>query len=206
MAVKDHSLDDKIKNAAAEEFAEHGFLAASLHKIADRAGVTTGALYTRYKNKDALFVSLLEDLFKVFQIRGKDAAERYRTAEKSGNVSDFLTAMRYETQIYMDILYEYYDECVLFFCKSDGSSLEKSLKEMISHKAVTTVSFLESIANRPVNKDAVHLLLESNFFMYRQLLTYNNEKLEAAVCMKVVQDFFEAGWKNLYEQLQSEEA
>lgn len=55
MAVKDHSLDDKIIHAAEDEFLEHGFVAASMHKIADRAGVTTGALYTRYKNKDALF-------------------------------------------------------------------------------------------------------------------------------------------------------
>ena len=42
MAVKDHSLDDKIIEAALGEFMEHGFLAASLHKIADIAGVTPG--------------------------------------------------------------------------------------------------------------------------------------------------------------------
>ena len=44
MAVKDHSLDDKIIHAAEDEFLEHGFVAASMHKIADRAGVTTGAV------------------------------------------------------------------------------------------------------------------------------------------------------------------
>ena len=203
MAVKDHSLDDKIKNAAMEEFTEHGFLAASLHKIADRAGVTTGALYTRYKNKDALFASLLEGIFTVFKSRGESAAERYALAEKSRSISDFLAAMRYEAQIYMDILFEYYDECVLFFCKSNGSSVEESLKEMISHKAITTVSFLEKIADRPVNKDAVYLLLDANFHMYRQLLAGGHEKSEAAACMKVVQDFWETGWKNLYEQLQT---
>ena len=43
MAVKDHSLDDKIIRAAEAEFLEHGFVAASMHKIAERAGVTTGA-------------------------------------------------------------------------------------------------------------------------------------------------------------------
>lgn len=29
-----------------------------------KAGVTTGAIYTRYKNKDALFVALLQDFLK----------------------------------------------------------------------------------------------------------------------------------------------
>ena len=43
------------------------FRKASLHKIADKAGVTTGAIYTRYKNKDVLFGSLLQDfLIRLF--------------------------------------------------------------------------------------------------------------------------------------------
>lgn len=59
MANKDHSLDDGIIQAAYSEFLAYGFQKASLHKIAETASVTTGAIYTRYKNKDALFVSLL---------------------------------------------------------------------------------------------------------------------------------------------------
>ena len=55
MANKDHSLDDGIIQAAYFEFLSCGFQKASLHKIAEKAGVTTGAIYTRYKNKDALF-------------------------------------------------------------------------------------------------------------------------------------------------------
>ena len=59
MANKDHSLDDGIIQAAYSEFLAYGFQQASLHKIAEKAVVTTGAIYTRYKNKDALFSSLL---------------------------------------------------------------------------------------------------------------------------------------------------
>ena len=50
MANKDHSLDDGIIQAAYAEFLAYGFQKASLHKIAEKAGVTTGAIYTRYKN------------------------------------------------------------------------------------------------------------------------------------------------------------
>ena len=62
MANKDHSLDDGIIQAAYSEFLAYGFQKASLHKIAEKAGVTTGAIYTRYKNKDALFASLLQGI------------------------------------------------------------------------------------------------------------------------------------------------
>ena len=67
MAKRDHSLEDGIVQAAYSEFLTYGFQKASLHKIADKAGVTTGAIYTRYKNKDALFGSLLQDfLIRLF--------------------------------------------------------------------------------------------------------------------------------------------
>ena len=64
MANMDYSLDDGIIQAAYSEFLAYCFQKASLHKIAEKAGVTTGAFYTRYKNKDALFGSLLQDFLK----------------------------------------------------------------------------------------------------------------------------------------------
>lgn len=42
MANRDHSLDDGIIQAAYSEFLAYGFQKASLHKIAEKAGVTTG--------------------------------------------------------------------------------------------------------------------------------------------------------------------
>ena len=68
MANRDHSMDDGIIQAAYSEFLAYGFQKASLHKIAEKAGVTTGAIYTRYKNKDALFVSLLQDFFETMKV------------------------------------------------------------------------------------------------------------------------------------------
>lgn len=59
MARRDHSLDDKITAAARCEFSEKGYTGASLRKIAEKAGVTVGAIQTRYKSKDDLFVCLL---------------------------------------------------------------------------------------------------------------------------------------------------
>ena len=59
MALRDHSLDDKIAAAARQEFESKGYTGASLRKIAEKAGVTVGAIQTRYRSKDALFTALL---------------------------------------------------------------------------------------------------------------------------------------------------
>ena len=83
MASKDHSLDSGIAQAAYKEFLTCGFQKASLHKIAENAGVTTGAIYTRYQNKDALFVSLLQGFFKTMEEIFSPAEQEYERARKS---------------------------------------------------------------------------------------------------------------------------
>ena len=71
MALKDYSIDNRIIAAARKEFYEYGFTQASLRKIASRAEVTTGALYTRYKNKDELFEYLVSEVLIVMGTYGK---------------------------------------------------------------------------------------------------------------------------------------
>ena len=204
MAVKDHSLDEKIVKAAFDEFMKYGFQKSSINKIAEIAGVTTGAIYTRYKNKDSLFGSMIENIMSIFQSRAMPVAEKYFKAEKSKKLCDFLAAMDFENQVYMDILFNYYEEGILLFCKSDGSSVEKTINEMIYHKGATTIAFFDKIAVKSFDHNAVHLLMNSQFYFYRQLLQTGYEKSAAIDCMSVIQEFSEAGWKHLFEQLQIE--
>src|SRR3984893_11031732 len=46
--------------AAAEVFAERGFHGASLDVVAAAAGFTKGAVYSNFKNKEDLFLALLQ--------------------------------------------------------------------------------------------------------------------------------------------------
>ena len=50
-----------IVEAALEQFAEHGYDAASMGEIARRAGVTRTVLYDHFESKRALYVELVED-------------------------------------------------------------------------------------------------------------------------------------------------
>ena len=51
---------ERIQQAALDEFAEKGFLGASLRQIVKNAGVTTGAFYGYFSSKEALFASIVE--------------------------------------------------------------------------------------------------------------------------------------------------
>jgi AcrR family transcriptional regulator len=51
---------DRLLDAAAALFAEHGFSGTSVASIAKRAGVTTGAIYSNFAGKDDLFTAVVE--------------------------------------------------------------------------------------------------------------------------------------------------
>ena len=201
MANKDHSLDDGIIQAAYSEFLSCGFQKASLHKIAEKAGVTTGAIYTRYKNKDALFVSLLQNFFETMQILFAPVADEYEKAKHSAKNEDILCAINVEESIYFRLLTEHYDDCTLFFSRSDGSSVEMILKEIMNTKTKQTVDFFSEVYGKAPNEDAIRLLMGSQFWYFRQLLNEHLDKDEMFDCLCSILDFTNAGWRQLCDTL-----
>ena len=201
MANRDHSLDDGIAQAAYAEFLAYGFQKASLHKIAEKAGVTTGAIYTRYKNKDALFVSLLQNFFETMQDLFTPVAEEYEKAKCSAQPEDILRAINAEEQVYFRLLTEHHDDCTLFFCRSDGSSIEAILHELMDQKAEQTVEFFFQVYGKAPNADAIRLLMGSQFWYFRQLLDQHIEEDRMLTCLQAVLDFTNAGWRQLCDSL-----
>ena len=165
MANRDHSLDDGIIQAAYSEFLTYGFQKASLHKIAEKAGVTTGAIYI-------------------------------------AQPEDILRAINAEEQVYFRLLTEHHDDCTLFFCRSDGSSIETVLHELMNRKAEQTVEFFSHIYGKAPNADAIRLLMGSQFWYFRQLLDQHMEEGRMLTCLQAVLDFTNAGWRQLCDTLQ----
>ena len=201
MANRDKSLDDGIVQAAYSEFLAYGFQKASLHKIAEKAGVTTGAIYTRYKNKDALFASLLQDFFETMKVLFTPIAEEYEKAKHSALPEDILRAINVEERIYFQLLTGYYDDCTLFFCRSDGSPVETMLHELMDQKAEQTVEFFFQIYGKKPNADAIRLLMGAQFWYFRQLLDKHLEEDEMLACLQSILDFTNAGWRQLCDSL-----
>lgn len=79
---RDHTRD-RLLDAAAAVFAEHGYHGASVTSVAAAAGLTKGAVYSNYRSKEELFLELLdrnvdEVVTLIERLLGLDAAERAR--------------------------------------------------------------------------------------------------------------------------------
>ena len=56
-------METTIAEAAKEVFAEWGYQRATLEEIAQRAGMSKATIYIYYKNKDDLFLHVVEELY-----------------------------------------------------------------------------------------------------------------------------------------------
>ncbi|HKN52055.1 MAG TPA: ScbR family autoregulator-binding transcription factor [Amycolatopsis sp.] len=62
-------------NAAAELFAEQGYPATSIVDVADRVGMTKGAVYFHFRNKEDMAVEVVRELYKRWVALVEDVRE-----------------------------------------------------------------------------------------------------------------------------------
>ena len=200
MAKRDTLLDSKIVTSAKREFLIHGYQNASLHKIAKNAQVTTGALYTRYDNKDDLFKCIVKDALLECTDQFIEVQTKYIYAKEQRDLNAFLEALTFESNVYLNLFDTHHDACVLLFCKSDGSSLGSSLFQGIAFKTQEIAAYFESISHQQVNTQAIEALMYMQFYAFRNVLEQGLPPDQASEAMRSIFSFFNAGWKELFSQ------
>ena len=78
---KDSETKERLLACAKKEFVEKGYAKASLRAICREAGVTTGALYFFFQDKDDLFCSLVSHV--LIRVRELIAAHRETEADEA---------------------------------------------------------------------------------------------------------------------------
>ena len=138
------------------------------------------------------------------QGKSSPIAKMYYEVQQSGEVSTLLDAIKAEEKIYVDILFQYYDECVLFFCKNTGSSIETLINSMMDQKGIQTVEFLKGlpgVRKDNIDLDGIGMIMTEQFQMYKMILEKGYSKEKAISCMETFEVYVDAGWKALFEKL-----
>ena len=128
----DHETEAKLLASAKSEFLEKGYAKASLRKICANAGMTTGALYFFFKDKEDLFRSIVEkpfrELLEMMKIHFAEDAQLF--SESAGYVH---AAGDHEelVQLLIHHLYKNREAFLLLLTKSQGSRFENCLDEVV---------------------------------------------------------------------------
>ena len=120
-----------LLECAKREFLEKGYMKASLRNICKEAGVTTGALYFFFKDKEDLFAALVEEPLKHLYLTMEEhyAAEmrsETQVVRLEQNDDDLETSREIIRQMYANR-----DAFLLLLTKSQGSRFENCLDEVV---------------------------------------------------------------------------
>ena len=123
---------EKLLISAKKEFAEKGYMKASLRNICKDAGVTTGALYFFFKDKNDLFRGVVGGPMTEL----KECIEYHMSAELE-EVDDYIPGKPIDLEDDMaaasgavKILFKHKDVFELLITKAQGSSFENAVDEI----------------------------------------------------------------------------
>lgn len=199
MALRDHSLDDKITAAAMVEFSEKGYMGASLRKIAERSGVTVGAIQTRYKSKDELFASLLKPFLENIEKAFGNIKADYYSETKDNILAQLQSSMRYESQAILHLIFDHYSEAVLLLYRSAGSSLENYFDMLVENKIRESVLFFKNAGYDDIDEKLLGLLISLQFDSYRRIVGECPDRQCAEKYMQSLMTYHLGGWEKLFD-------
>ncbi len=180
-----------LLEAGKREFMEYGFRGASLKSIAASLGVTTGAIYRYYTDKEALFDGLVRE-------PAQELVERYRTLQQTfaGRSSDK------EASWMMNFLYDHFDAFKLIACCSSGTKYEHyldTLAEIEDHSGRLLVDRMVE-AGYPIRRlddELIHIMSTALFNGMFETIRHDMPREKAMVYMDDLRNFYSAGWFRL---------
>lgn len=197
--IHDSETKKHLMECAKAEFMEKGFAGASLRSICQKAGVTTGALYFFFQDKDDLFCELIGDfsdrlnlIIKEHYREEVEEMERGR-AMQHDEESDF-EAMA----LIVRELYKYRDEVLLVLTKSQGSTMEhmtdRLVDQMDEHNAFICEAMCRAYGVPMVDKKVVHWMSHSQIDMFIFMVTHIDNEKEAMEFAAKGMKYLLAGW------------
>ena len=188
---------EKLIICAKKEFMEKGFEKASLRAISSAAGLTTGAIYFFFKDKNGLFGAVVDEpLQRIIKAITQHFSEDMETdiadfQHTSGDHDEFAEMM-------ISALYADRDAMLILLEKSSGSRYEgiiDSFVEMIEkHNTALAKNYLAVFPDKRVNEYMLHWFSHVQINAFVHLLTHIDDKERALKEIKPVMDMLVETW------------
>ncbi len=192
-------LAEQLLEAGKQEFLEKGFLGASMRSIAAAAGVTTGALYRYYTDKEAMLDALVKEpadtlvAFYREQQRSFAAKSLQRQLDGLPEISDGSAAWM------LDYIYDHFDAFRLIVCCGAGTKYEHYLDTLIDIESESGRKLIdrmleEGIPVLDMDDSLIHILSAMLFNGVFETVRHNMPREEAFTHVDRLREFYTAGW------------
>ena len=143
------------------EFLSKGYAKANLRDICKAAGVTTGAFYFSFENKEALLAAILDPVIADYEHMCAELAQREE--EDPGTADDN------ERQI-MEYLSEHRAEAIILMERSEGSRYEGFRQKVYSQMQAAFTSYFSKFMGSEPDSEMIRILVAMRLRGYMELI------------------------------------
>ena len=195
---------EKLLQSAKAEFIVKGYQGASLRTICKNSGVTTGALYFFFKDKDDLFTSLvappINNLKSVLMEHMRQellVIEQGEDAPTNEYQDD-----GYAARQGLHLLYQNYDLFLLLITGSYGSSQEHFVDDLVAiaedHYRILSNRQAALMGVAPPDDYTIHWMAHMQIDAFVHLLTHEPDEAKAMSHLPGILRYMLCGWNGLF--------
>ena len=192
----------KILESAKKEFLEKGFVNASLRTIAANAGLTPGAMYRHFKDKDALFCALVDQAID-FTTQTVMLADSSHHLDLDNLVSkEHFEQERESTNELLNYIFDNFDTFTLLLTKSAGSTHEhfqEEICELYTKNCEETFYWMykNHISSKKVDTMTVHFIASTVINAFVEIITHKMSKETAMQYIDNIEAFTRYGMMHM---------
>ena len=166
--------EQKLIKSGKEEFLKKGYAKANLRDICKNAGVTTGAFYFSFENKEALLSAILAPVITDYE---KMCSTFARREEDDPNTAD-----DNERQM-MEYLSEHRTEAIILMEKSAGSRYEKFRPQISQQMQAAFTSYFTKFMGSTPDAELIRIFFKTIYSMAQNRDTFIEEVFEKNIDM-----------------------
>ncbi len=192
----------KILESAMAEFLENGFMNASLRTIAANAGLTTGAMYRHFKDKDALFCALVDEAID-FTTKTVMMADSSHHMDLDNVVSQkHFEEEEKQTNNLLNYIFDNFEVFTLLLTKAAGSTHEhfqEEICELYTKNCEQTFNwmFKNQISTKKIDKMTVHFIASTVINAFVEIITHKMTKKAASQYIENIEEFTRYGMMHM---------
>ena len=199
--VKNENDYEKRKlliEAAKKEFLEKGYNKASLRNICANAGMTTGALYFFFGNKEDLYESIvnppIEELKRMIIEHYKEDSEflANQNSLDMGNIDHSDIA-----EMIVKHIYKNYDSFILLLSGSKEDALEKEIDEFVELIEKSTVLMVKDSKYYTYDPFMTHWMAHTTVDSVAHVIKHEKDESIAQKRIQSIMNYLVIGWIKL---------
>lgn len=191
---------EKLLKCAKREFLEKGYTKASLRKITAEAGLTTGAVYFFFKDKEGLFSAVVEKpLERIIAV-----LERHNKEEAESDFASYQHVIGDHDDVALDLInamYEDYDAIMILLHHAAGSAYENITDRFVAmlerDYTEPAKKFEQADSSKHTNSYMLHWLCHVQIDAFVHLLEHEPDKEKAKQHIRPVMDWLVTSWMDL---------